>query len=76
MIEDPKSAWVFTVKILVQNLMRHDEPAEPDPATIAMELIKDENGFAGVCDFPDDYQIINLQPYSDAIWDPKAGLHR
>jgi hypothetical protein len=41
-----------------------------------MELIKDENGFAGVCDFPDDYQIINLQPYSDAIWDPKAGLHR
>ena len=63
------SSWLFTVKIFVPNLIPHDDPtADPDPPTVAMELISEENGFGGFCDFPEHYQIQNLVPYSKAAW--------
>lgn len=77
MITDPdnvdeataNSSWLFTVKIFVPNLIPHDEPtADPDPPTVAMELISEENGFGSFCDWPEHYQIQNLVPYSKAAW--------
>lgn len=65
-----RSSWLATVKIFIPNLINHDDPdAEPDPATVAMGLIEEDNGFAGFCEWPSHYRILNMIPYSKAAWE-------
>jgi hypothetical protein len=51
--------WIFTVKIRVKGLCVHDEP---DAETVARWVVDEECGFGGLTDWPDDYQIISVEP--------------
>ena len=53
------SDWVVTVRVTLRNFVDHDEQ---EAAILVRELINDECGFAGLCDWPDDYEILAVEP--------------
>ena len=53
------SDWIFTVRVRVKNLSDH---SEPDAEDVARCVINEENGFAGLCDWPDDFEIVSVEP--------------
>lgn len=61
--------WVATVRITLRNFVDHDEP---DAQALIRELIVDECGFAGLTDWPDDYEIVAIEPRAS---DDSAAVH-
>lgn len=55
--------WIVTARIRLRDVV--DQTA-PDAQALVRELITDECGFAGLCDWPDDYEILSVVPADSA----------
>jgi len=53
-----RADWFVTVRVLLRDFVDH---AEPDAERLVRELLNDECGFCGCCDWPDDYEILKVE---------------
>ena len=53
------SDWIVTVRVRIRNACDHDEL---EAEAIVRDLIDEGNGFGDMCDWPEDYVILNVKP--------------
>ena len=56
--------WFVTVRVRLRGMCVHDDE---DAAGTVRWVIDEECGFAGLTDWPDDYEILAIEPASETV---------
>ena len=55
--------WLLTVRVRLREMCDHNEK---DAADVVRWVLDEENGFCGLADWPQDFEVLAIEPASDS----------